>query len=154
MMLSRFFLYAILCFEMTSCASTTIDRECTLTTTVSCHIASNHKDCDEIVMKANQCRDIEVLFGFRYCNLHRHTSVTLVTGEMKVNDGMSFLEPLNDENNLEPMSCKELTKSFMMNTCSNKFQAEMVAEGWIDHEIRCQSDDIFFLINPMYESLN
>ena len=156
--MNRFFLIlqitivSFLDFNERTLAASTVEQECSIKTTVSCHITSNHKDCSQIVMKPNICDDIDVSFGFRYCNLHRHTSITLVSGELNVNNALDYFAPLNDEEELKPMSCKEMVKPFRVNSCAHRFQADMIAEGWVDNEIRCKSNDTFYFVKPFFQA--
>lgn len=135
-------------------SASTIEKECTIKATVSCYITSNHRDCNDIQMRPKSCEDIDVSFGYRYCNLHRHNTITLISGEMKINDGDAFFEPLLDENELEPMNCKEWTKVFTVNTCTNKFQADMSVEGWINDDTLCASDDFYSYVKPLFQTMN
>ena len=60
--------------------------------------------------------------------------------------------PVNEENELDPMHCKELTKTHTVSSCAQAFEADMVAEGWMDDAIRCQSNDNFIFVRPLFEA--
>ena len=138
--------------QNTLAADSSLSQECTIKTTISCRVNSTHKDCNDIQMRPNVCEDIDVSFGFRYCNLHRHSTITMISGEIQINNGDALSKPLVDENKLPPMSCKEMTRGFTVNSCANVFGADMTAEGWIDSEIRCQAEDSYRFIRPMYKT--
>lgn len=127
------------------------ENECTLKTTVSCYLQSDHRDCSNIIMKPNVCEDLDISFGFRYCNLHRHNSISFVSGQVNINH-INFSMPLNQETELEPMHCKEFTKIHTVSSCAQAFEADMTAEGWMDNEVRCTSDDTFLFIRPLFEA--
>lgn len=128
------------------------EQECTIKTTVSCYISSDYNsNCNDIRMQPNSCEDVDITFGFRYCNLHKHNSIEFVLGEMRVNHEL-IPENLDDSRELQPMKCKELMKSYTVNSCAHSFQADMKVEGWKDNESRCASDDTFIFIRPLFEA--
>lgn len=131
------------------------EEDCSINTAVSCHIKSNHRDCNDIEMKPRSCENVDITFGFRYCNSHKHNSIALVSGEMKVflNSGEDFLQPLNDERELEPMNCREITKPYTVNSCDNSFHAELIAEGWVEGDIGCRNNHDYSFLRPLFQSL-
>ena len=130
---------------------TNFEKECNITTTISCHISSDYRDCNEIHMSPNSCEDVDVTFRFRYCNLHRHNTITEVSGELEINHGKALHQPLHDRD-LEPMHCKERSQVYSVSTCAQSFQAYITAEGRIDNEVQCQSDRNFAVIRPLFEA--
>ena len=133
-------------------AYSTSDKGCSMKTVVSCHVKSDHRDCNDIVMRPNECRDIDVLFGFRFCNVHNRNSIDLVSGEMQINHGKALKLPIHENTELGPMHCKEFTKPYTVSSCANAFEANMYVQGWQYNEIGCSADDFYMFLRPLYKA--
>lgn len=103
-------------------------RQCALTSSVTCVVASTGADCDELVVPIEECRDIDMTFTYRYCNNEEQRDVVLIPDKTRALIETLAIDGLNSSV-LAPKECREVSITRQIDTCKRFFSASLKVEG-------------------------
>ena len=101
---------------------------CHITSSVTCLVTDTGKDCEDLVIPIEQCRDIDMTFTYRYCSVEVDNDVRLIPQktialiETLPVDGLNY-------NDLSPGKCREFSIVRKIDTCKRFYSASLKVEG-------------------------
>jgi len=103
-------------------------QKCSVTSSVTCVVTSTGKDCEDLVVPIEQCRDIDMTFTYRYCSNEEQRTVQLFPDKTTALMNTLTVNGLN-YSALSPKECREISTTRTIDTCKRFFSASLKVEG-------------------------